>query len=56
MDDEPERVFFRNRLSRENGDFQFFCLRCPNAGLMPRVVCSQSVQVGQIPRIGLDRI
>jgi hypothetical protein len=32
MDEEPERVFFRNRLSRENGDFRFFFSRCPNAG------------------------
>ena len=32
MDDELKRVFFSHRLSREDGDFRFFCLRCPNEG------------------------
>jgi hypothetical protein len=32
MEEEPKRVFFRNRLSRESGDFRFFCSQCPTAG------------------------
>jgi hypothetical protein len=29
MEGEKPRFFFRHRLSRESGEFRFFCSRCP---------------------------